>query len=109
MNLSKTLYEYYSNNGLKFDQLKPVAKDIAVDLVFRGDYSFDEFDEDKTSRSETIQEAIDNSKANLTKLTDLMLDRGFWNEAGVDDHRFNTRADYIYNACKKDKNCNSAK
>jgi hypothetical protein len=105
-NKTKTMIEKHTYTGLKFNQLKPVVQDIAVDIVYRGDYSMSDSDAAKKERSEIIQDTLDHSKTNLTRLSNLMADREFWvDEAGVGDYRFNMRADYMYNGCKKNGNC----
>ncbi|KAK3727631.1 hypothetical protein QZH41_017652 [Actinostola sp. cb2023] len=89
----------YTKNALKFKDLHPVAKDIVVDIFYRGDYSMS--DSKKKSDSVYMQKAFDKlSKHNLIALIQLMADQAFWvYKAGVDEARAKARAMYVYDAC----------
>ncbi|XP_031553467.1 uncharacterized protein LOC116290550 [Actinia tenebrosa] len=101
---AKRLVEKYSKAGVKFDSLSQVAKDIATDIMYRGDYSMSSRNPAKKKRSKRIQKVLDSKS--LQKLKDLMSDKKFWDAAGVDPNRFNERKKAVEAACKKDPNCN---
>lgn len=105
-NYAKRIYKKYStdkNNKLKLDTLSPVAKDVAVDIIYRGEYAAKSKNIKKRQRSQRIQKVLESKS--IQKLKDLMTDRKFWKEAGTDNNRYNIRKKAVEAACKQDPNC----
>ena len=104
LNKAKTTVEKYSKTNLKFDQMKQVVKDVIADIFYRGDYSMS--DPAKKENSLDMQDYFDQSQTSLKPMTIFMLAEDFWVKAvGLDRGRYTIRANYMADACEKEKNC----